>query len=843
MNKIKKLIKPLFFITILAITVNKLIGELSTIDFQKVYSTMQNQSFISIIVLVLVGLVGVSILSLYDLVLVKSLKLDVSKKAMIKVSWISNSLNNVIGFGGVIGATIRYNYLEKFSDEKQKSNLKKSISFMLFSMLSGIAVLSFLVMIKVFDPSQLIDSYPLIQIGLVILSLALPIFLIYTWVYPPIKEDRFLVIKYTLVSVLDYLFVSLIMYLSLRFVGAEFDMWKMVSIFVVSSIAGIISMTPGGLGAFDVVFLLGATSQFNLSEEVVLLAIIFYRLSYNILPFFIGIIVSLSELQNVLSSKLSDQKIVLFTKEFGSIMISITQKRIQSLSRLLAMVLFTVITLLLIQDSSLALLYNLDNRYDLIIITASSIYLMITILLIPTISQIYKGSLETYHVLRVQLGIMLIAQVILFTQDGYYFDLILSSIMFLGLYIYRKTTVSKVNTESIKEYIVWLLTIVLLFIQAEIVWMFPEVLTNETAECLYWFVMIFSLVWTIGVVVYRTYLRRKYTFDTVFNGTWNNHKDDLQSILSEYEGTNLAHLAYLSKNNIAVHSEYEMGVIYQENRHFVFVLGDPFGNQENSFVFLQALDDTCRKIGKRIVFYQVAPKNIHIYNELNYLLFNLGEEGSINLETFKITGNSGKPYRQILNKQTSENISFGIETWTEDLGEELKHVSDEWLNGNKEMTFSVGSLDQTYIKAAEIATLRNDENKLLAFTTMMPTYQEGSLSVDLIRWLHEEHIPFMDILYLNVIQWAQEQGYQEFNIGMAPLSSSYEKTNSRLYSLTSSVYQHSVNFYSFKGIRNYKNKFKPHWEPRYLVYPKTVSLLRVLLESYRIIHPNDTKDS
>jgi phosphatidylglycerol lysyltransferase len=74
----------------------------------------------------------------------------------------------------------------------------------------------------------------------------------------------------------------------------------MESVFIIAAIAGLISMVPGGLGAFDVVFLLGMTQQFDVSKSSVLLALVFYRLAYYILPFFLGLVLSISELQLIL---------------------------------------------------------------------------------------------------------------------------------------------------------------------------------------------------------------------------------------------------------------------------------------------------------------------------------------------------------------------------------------------------------------------------------------------------------------------------------------------------------------------------------------------------------------
>jgi phosphatidylglycerol lysyltransferase len=44
------------------------------------------------------------------------------------------------------------------------------------------------------------------------------------------------------------------------------------------------------------------------------------------------------------------------------------------------------------------------------------------------------------------------------------------------------------------------------------------------------------------------------------------------------------------------------------------------------------------------------------------------------------------------------------------------------------------------------------------------------------------------------------------------------------------VYGHGEGFYNFQGLRAYKEKFDPVWEPRYLVYPGGLALPRVLAD-------------
>ena len=49
------------------------------------------------------------------------------------------------------------------------------------------------------------------------------------------------------------------------------------------------------------------------------------------------------------------------------------------------------------------------------------------------------------------------------------------------------------------------------------------------------------------------------------------------------------------------------------------------------------------------------------------------------------------------------------------------------------------------------------------------------------------------------------------------------------------VYGHGETFYNFKGLRAYKEKFHPEWEPRYLAYPGGLALPRILADVSALI--------
>ena len=840
MLPLKKFIKFFVAFSIFLISAWKLKSELASINFKDVYNVIQNRSFTSIAVLVGVSLLGIWILSLYDLVLVRSQKLKVPLLKTIKMSWIINSLNTLIGFGGIIGSTIRYNYFQNYTtNEKEKTELKKSISLLLLSMITGIGVLSILVVSNVFSASYLLEQKPVLKIGLFVLAALLPIFLIVTIAKPPVVSDRFLSLKYTCVSVLDYLFVGIVMFLALRFVDVHVSFWQMESVFIIATIAGLISMVPGGLGAFDVVFLLGMTHQFDIKEGPVLLALVFYRLAYYILPFFFGLVLSVSELQLLVKDKFNaDNNFIIFTKEFGTIVVDITKKRVQTLMRWFILVIFAVGSLYFLQDAIFGLFYIATEESNRFLLFFSVLYTVISVYMLPNYMGVYYGSKEAYKNLFLMLGIILLCQTVLFSTILFVESFVFTFIFGVVLYLSRNTFNNHLTIRYRREKFIWLFTLMFLFFILDSTYYTAEYFKLNLFRELIVYPLIFSAIWFIYLYVNRYRLRHKYTFSClVEEENMSDNPDDFKEIIETFEGNNLANLGFLPSNQVLVDKELSTAAIFKENSYYILMLGDPVGNKENFFPFIKKIHDYATSIGKELIFYQTTTENIHIYTEFNYTLFNLGEEGELDVTTFKTSGNKGKVFRQLLNKQEQEELSFQIEPSTPELLKEIKPVSDEWLGIRKEMTFSLGNFDEDYLLKQDIATLRDKNNRVIAFASMMPAYVDGKISVDLIRWKEHPSIQMMDLLYLDLILWAKENGYTIFNLGMAPLSSTFEKSNGLLGTVTTSIYHNSSSLYSFKGLRNYKNKYKPSWQPRYLVYPRRLLVSQALLQSYRTIHP------
>jgi phosphatidylglycerol lysyltransferase len=168
----------------------------------------------------------------------------------------------------------------------------------------------------------------------------------------------------------------------------------------------------------------------------------------------------------------------------------------------------------------------------------------------------------------------------------------------------------------------------------------------------------------------------------------------------------------------------------------------------------------------------------------------------------------------------------------------LHAVSDAWLleRSVAEKGFSLGNYNEAYLARSPIAVIRVND-RIVAFANLMPDYgSRTQLSIDLMR--HHPQAPHstMDLLFAELILYAQAQGYQYFNLGMAPLvgvgETRYARAGERVARL---AYEYGNRFYNYKGLRSFKDKFKPEWHSAYLAYPVLTPLPMLLIDSAALI--------
>jgi glycosyltransferase 2 family protein len=67
------------------------------------------------------------------------------------------------------------------------------------------------------------------------------------------------------------------------------------------------------------------------------------------------------------------------------------------------------------------------------------------------------------------------------------------------------------------------------------------------------------------------------------------------------------------------------------------------------------------------------------------------------------------------------------------------------------------------------------------------------------------------------MEWGREQGFAAFDFGMAPLSGLDDRPLAPMMSRVGRLlFDRGEEIYNFQGVRRYKDKYDPLWQPRYV---------------------------
>jgi phosphatidylglycerol lysyltransferase len=263
-------------------------------------------------------------------------------------------------------------------------------------------------------------------------------------------------------------------------------------------------------------------------------------------------------------------------------------------------------------------------------------------------------------------------------------------------------------------------------------------------------------------------------------------------------------------------------------------LGDPVGPEERLTDLVRLFLERCADFGGVPVFYEVTSAHLHRYADFGLTFVKLGEEAKVDLTTFTLEGGPASKHRQILRRLEKDGGRFRI---VEPAGvpailSALRKVSDDWLaaKAGGEKGFSLGFFDEEYLSRFPIAVIER-EGQIQAFANLWPGPQRVELSIDLMRYHRTAPKGVMESLLVHLMQWGRQQGYHWFVLGMAPLSGFEQSPVASVWNrIGAFLYEHGEAVYNFQGLRAYKEKFNPVWEPHYLAYPGGLRLPRILAD-------------
>lgn len=296
----------------------------------------------------------------------------------------------------------------------------------------------------------------------------------------------------------------------------------------------------------------------------------------------------------------------------------------------------------------------------------------------------------------------------------------------------------------------------------------------------------------------------------------------------------LANAALTGDKRLLFSEARDAFVMYQIAGRSWIALGDPVGAPGGAEELVWRLREISDHHGGQTVFYQVCGERLSLYVDLGLAALKIGEEARVPLADFSLEGPQRADLRQSHRRAQRDGASFEVVA-PQDLPAllpMLKRISDSWLSSKStgEKRFSVGAFTPDYVRQFPVALVRA-QGQPAAFANLWTTGTRAELSVDLMRFGPDAPRGAMDYLFIELMLWGRAQGYRWFNLGMAPLSGlEAHPLAPAWHRVGNFIFRHGEHFYNFEGLRRYKAKFDPSWEPRYLVARGGIALPRVLVD-------------
>jgi phosphatidylglycerol lysyltransferase len=813
--------------------------ELQAIRFQDLTAELSRARRTSLMAALALTALNYLVLTCYDQLAFVYVRRKLSRSRIALASFVGYALSNSIGFAMISGASARYRFYSRWGLSGEE--ISRIVLFYTSTFWLGLFVLGGWSLIATpaaaFEP---IAAKWIARGGGALLLATACAYLVAPLVWRrPLRVRGFdfslpsprLVVAQVVLSTVDWGLAVAVLYVLLPEPRPPF--LAVVAAFLAAQLLGLASHVPGGVGVFETLMLL-LLRPAGVTAQALLPALVVFRVIYYVLPLAVGLVVLLGDellerrahlarataMFGRLADVLAPRVLAAFTFLAGAVLLAsgATPAASGRLAWLGGFVPLPIIEVshfagsvlgagLLLVSQGLA--RRLDAAY---VLAANGLALGIVASLLKA------ADYEEAALLAFLLGLLLPARRT-FHRKARLFDASLSASWLLA--------VGAVVAAS-----VWLGAFAFRHVQyaSELWWQFE--LDREASR---------FLRASTGAVLLVLVVAARYLLHPARPALPPPSDADLEAVADVIasQDSTMPFLVYLRDKALLWNDERTGFVMYGVQGSTWVALGDPVGPPDAIAGLVQRFLERCDDFGATPVLYEVRTDWLHHYADYGLTFAKLGEEARVRLDQFSLEGGRHKKLRMTTRRLAREGATFRVVPPRDlpPLLPELRRISDDWLRqrGAAEKGFSLGFFDERYLSRFPIAVIEHavppETRRVEAFANLWPGRNQAELSLDLMRHRADAVKDVMDGLFVNLMLWAKEQGYRWMNLGMAPLSGLPISSTAPLWARAANLlYTRGEALYNFQGLRAYKDKFDPIWEPRYLVYPGGLSLPRVLAD-------------
>ncbi len=637
-----------------------------------------------------------------------------------------------------------------------------------------------------------------------------------------------------LFTAIDILMAAVVLYLLLP--PNDLGFATFLAVFAAAIFAGVASHVPGGVGVFETVIIAALPASVPVDQAAA--GLLLYRLIYYLVPFAMALVLlALSELR-MASPKMQSPTVQALAPVFGAVSAVVPLA-------MSAMIFTSGVVMLLssLIPSSSDFADELELLLPLGFVEGGALLSSaIGVALLVIAHGLLRRTEGAYWLAILALGAGIVASL----MQGLDYDRAIVLLLMLLVLIpcrrefFRSTRLTR-NPLSLR----WVLLLSSVVIAALTVFFFTQKATPFSNELWWQFAtdqaapraLRAGLVASVIIATLVLIMAMRPARITGHAAT----ADDLEraSAIVAAQGNPDANYVLTGDKSIVFSDNGRAFLMYRVQGRSWIALGDPVGDPNAAGQLVWDFYDAANAANGRAVFYEVSTAYLPLWAEMGLALHKMGEEGVVPLNSFTLDGSNRKKLRATYNRAGRDGLSFEVLAAPVDSGTlaTMRAISDQWLadKTTKEKQFSVGRFDPDYLRRFQIAVVRH-EGRMVGFANILATDGKEKATIDLMRHVSDAPSGLMEYLFIALMLHLKDHGYAEFSLGMAPLSGLETRRGSRwTMKLAGMIYRHGGHFYNFEGLRAFKDKFDPDWQPKFLAAPPQTNILVIAADATALV--------
>ena len=313
------------------------------------------------------------------------------------------------------------------------------------------------------------------------------------------------------------------------------------------------------------------------------------------------------------------------------------------------------------------------------------------------------------------------------------------------------------------------------------------------------------------------------------------NKEERHAVASNtrvYGKNSISYFALSEEKSYFFSSSRKVVIAYVLEGTVAVVAGDPIGPENELAGAVQEFKAFCSQQDWTMVFWQVRNDHVDLYHSFGMHLLKIGEDAVINTQSFTLKGGAMANVRSSAKRAEKEGLQVVFyRGQVQDVEQlvQIERISQKWVaqKGGSEMGFSMGRFNSNGDPEQITALAVDKQNLVHAFVTFIPIYGRKGWGLDLMRRA-ERCVPgTMELLLSRSIEFLKGCGAEMVSLGLAPLSNANNEDASLLDTSIDALTHRFGNLKESQSLFNFKKKFQPTWESRYLVFSHTLTLPKV----------------